>query len=77
MAAAEIITAVAGAAKEIITSEKVQEMVLGKYDDGSIRSIPDAIHGVVESPNKRSKENHKKKKKKKKLKKAAERFDIL
>lgn len=54
--------------EKIITNEKIQGMVLGKYSDGSPRSIPDALDGEFMSPKEKKKELKKITKRKKKRK---------
>lgn len=59
-----VITAGVNAIIDVVTNEKLQKTFLGTYDDGSIRSVPDAVNNVTKSP----KAREKKKKKRKKLK---------
>lgn len=54
----------------VITNPSVQKVVLGKYDDGTTRSIPDALSGETRSPKKRNK-------KKKKSTDVLKKFDIM
>ncbi len=62
------------AANKLLHDEKFQEMVCGKYSDGTTRSIPDAINGEYMSPKEKKKEMKKIKKRKKKHK--AKRFRL-
>lgn len=51
--------------KTILESDKIQKFLCGEYDDGTARTLPDALNGVRKSP--KSKKKKKKKKKRYKL----------
>lgn len=51
--------------KTILESDKLQKFLCGEYDDGTARTLPDALNGVRKSP--KSKKKKKKKKKRYKL----------
>ena len=52
--------------KTILESNKIQKFLCGEYDDGTARSLPDALNGVTKPP--KSKKKKKKKDKKKRYK---------
>lgn len=60
--------------EQLLQNKNLQGMILGKYSDGTPRSIPDAINGVLLSPKERKKELKKINKRKKKHK--AKRFKL-
>ena len=60
--------------EQLLQNKNLQGMILGKYSDGTPRSIPDAINGVLISPKERKKELKKINKRKKKHK--AKRFKL-
>lgn len=50
--------------KTMLESSKIQRFLCGEYEDGTARSLPDALDGVTKSP--KSKKKKKKNKSKKK-----------
>lgn len=53
--AGSVIKVAAALGTAIASNTDVQEMVLGKYSDGTIRSAADAIHGEYYSPKQKKK----------------------
>jgi hypothetical protein len=68
-------TAVAVATK-LCGSEEFKSFTLGTYNDGTARSLPDAISGETMSPNEKRKAEKAKQKFKKKKKKNKERAKL-
>ena len=67
MPAKEIIEAIAAGVVGVASNDKLQGLVLGKYSDGTPRSIPDAIKGEYKSPSTKAEKKKKSKKHKKKV----------
>ena len=45
---------------EILGSKKVQRFLCGTYEDGDVRSLPDALKDEIRSPKQRHKKKNKK-----------------
>ena len=66
-----VVEAVLAVSEKILENKDFQGMVLGKYSDGTPRSIPDAMSDEIMSPKEKKKELkkiHKRRRKKKETK---------
>ena len=45
--------------KTILESDKLQKFLCGEYDDGTARTLPDALNGVRKSPKSKKKKRYK------------------
>ena len=53
--------------KTVMESEKMRKFLCGEYEDGTARSLPDALDGVTIPPKKKKKKNKKKSEKRYKI----------
>lgn len=62
---ASIVTTTVGVVEAALSNDNIKGTILGKYSDGTPRSLPDAIKGEIVSPEDKDISKKRKKKKKK------------